>query len=140
MESCGAFLSAVSGVDAGVSAVRTMLITVFVILGVEAASVYLRFARKRQDVGRDAVIEFLRCSPCSCWYAHLLRCDAVGRVGRCRASLHGLGAGIGCETMGVRVLIGAGVILSVLGAYLAGTLPAAEILLILAKSRTCRSS
>ena len=37
----------------------TMLITVFVFLGIEGASVYSRFARKREDVGRATVIGFL---------------------------------------------------------------------------------
>jgi arginine:ornithine antiporter/lysine permease len=37
----------------------TMLITVFVFLGIEGASVYSRFARKRSDVGRATVIGFL---------------------------------------------------------------------------------
>ena len=36
-----------------------MLITVFVFLGIEGASVYSRFARKREDVGRATVIGFL---------------------------------------------------------------------------------
>ena len=37
----------------------TMLATVFVFLGVEGASVYSRYARKRQDVGRATVLGFL---------------------------------------------------------------------------------
>src|ERR1700750_2245277 len=37
----------------------TMLITVFVFLGIEGASVYSRMARKREDVGRATVIGFL---------------------------------------------------------------------------------
>ena len=36
-----------------------MLITVFVFLGIEGASVYSRMARKREDVGRATVIGFL---------------------------------------------------------------------------------
>jgi arginine:ornithine antiporter/lysine permease len=40
-------------------ATGTMLITVFVFLGIEGASVYSRFASKRQDVGRATVIGFL---------------------------------------------------------------------------------
>ena len=45
----------------------TMLITVFVFLGIEGASVYSRFARKREDVGRATVIGFLACSAFSPW-------------------------------------------------------------------------
>ena len=40
-------------------ATGTMLITVFVFLGIEGASVYSRLARKREDVGRATVIGFL---------------------------------------------------------------------------------
>jgi amino acid transporter len=40
-------------------ATGTMLITVFVFLGIEGASVYARFAKKREDVGRATVIGFL---------------------------------------------------------------------------------
>ena len=38
---------------------RTMLVTVFVFLGIEGASVYSRFAKKREDVGRATVLGFL---------------------------------------------------------------------------------
>src|SRR5699024_7199604 len=38
---------------------NTMLVTVFVFLGVEGASVYSRHARKREDVGRATVLGFL---------------------------------------------------------------------------------
>ncbi|MGK2882292.1 MAG: amino acid permease, partial [Mycobacterium sp.] len=37
----------------------TMLITVFVFMGIEGASVYSRFAKKREDVGKATVIGFL---------------------------------------------------------------------------------
>ncbi|HEX5906719.1 MAG TPA: amino acid permease, partial [Propionibacteriaceae bacterium] len=37
----------------------TMLVTTFVFLGVEGASVYSRFARRREDVGRATVLGFL---------------------------------------------------------------------------------
>jgi len=40
-------------------ATGTMLITVFVFLGIEGASVYSRMARKREDVGRATVIGFV---------------------------------------------------------------------------------
>ncbi len=36
-----------------------MLITVFVFLGIEGASVYSRHAKKRSDVGRATVLGFL---------------------------------------------------------------------------------
>src|SRR5690606_14821734 len=37
----------------------TMLVTVFVFLGIEGASVYSRYARRRKDVGRATVLGFL---------------------------------------------------------------------------------
>ncbi|ACZ32333.1 amino acid permease-associated region [Xylanimonas cellulosilytica DSM 15894] len=37
----------------------TMLVTVFVFLGIEGASVYSRYARRRQDVGRATVLGFV---------------------------------------------------------------------------------
>jgi arginine:ornithine antiporter / lysine permease len=37
----------------------TMLVTVFVFLGIEGASVYSRYAKRRQDVGRATVLGFL---------------------------------------------------------------------------------
>src|SRR3954464_4632751 len=43
-------------------ATGTMLITVFVFLGIEGASVYSRMARKREDVGRATVVGSSVCS------------------------------------------------------------------------------
>ena len=37
----------------------TMIITTFVFLGIEGASVYSRYAKKREDVGKATVIGFL---------------------------------------------------------------------------------
>jgi arginine:ornithine antiporter/lysine permease len=37
----------------------TMLVTVFVFLGVEGASVYSRHAKRREDVGRATILGFL---------------------------------------------------------------------------------
>ena len=38
---------------------NTMLVTTFVFLGIEGASVYSRYAKKRSDVGRATVLGFL---------------------------------------------------------------------------------
>ena len=38
---------------------QTMLVTVFVFIGIEAASVYSRYAMKREDVGRATIIGFI---------------------------------------------------------------------------------
>ena len=112
----------------------TMLITVFVFLGIEGASVYSRFARKREDVGRATIIGFL--SVLSVFmlvtlvsYGVLPQQDLAQVDQPSMASV--------LETIVGHwgsVFIRVGVIVSVLGAYLAWTLMAAEILYLPAKS------
>jgi arginine:ornithine antiporter / lysine permease len=112
----------------------TMLITVFVFLGIEGASVYSRFARKRSDVGRATVIGFL---------SVLSVFALVTLVSYGIMPQHELGQ-IAQPSMGSvlesivghwgSIFIRIGVVISVLGAYLAWTLMAAEILYIPAKA------
>jgi arginine:ornithine antiporter/lysine permease len=111
----------------------TMLVTVFVFLGIEGASNYSRFAKKREDVGVATVIGFLGvlalfASVSILAYGVLpraeiaqLRQPSVGGV--LEAAVGAWGA----------AFIGAGVIVSVLGAYLAWTMMAAEVLSVAAK-------
>ena len=111
----------------------TMLATVFVFLGIEGASNYSRFAKKREDVGIATVTGFLSvlalfASVCILSYGILpreeiaaLRQPSVGGV---------LAAAVG--NWGA-MFIGFGLIVSVLGAYLAWSLMAAEVLSIAAK-------
>lgn len=111
----------------------TMLVTVFVFLGIEGASNYSRFAKRRADVGIATVTGFLGvlalfASVSILAYGILpreelaqLRQPSVGGV--LEAAVGHWGA----------VFIGAGVIVSVLGAYLAWTLMAAEVLSVAAK-------
>ncbi|HTY18512.1 MAG TPA: basic amino acid/polyamine antiporter [Myxococcota bacterium] len=113
----------------------TMLVTVFVFLGIEGASNYSRFAQRREDVGIATVTGFvgvlaLFTSVSILSYAILpraeiaqLRQPSVGGV--LEAAVGPWGA----------VFIGAGLIVSVLGAYLAWTLMAAEVLSIAAKKQ-----
>lgn len=111
----------------------TMLVTVFVFLGIEGASNYSRFAKRREDVGIATVTGFLGvlalfASVSILAYGILPRAELAAltqpSVGGVLASAVGpWGA----------VFIGAGVIVSVLGAYLAWTLMAAEVLSIAAK-------
>lgn len=108
----------------------TMLITVFVFMGIEGASVYSRFARKRADVGRATVIGFL--SVLSVFalvtlvsYGVLPQHELAGVAQPSMASV--LESIVGHWGS---VFIRVGVVLSVLGAYLAWTLMAAEILYI----------
>jgi arginine:ornithine antiporter/lysine permease len=111
----------------------TMLATVFVFLGVEGASVYSRFARRREDVGRATVVGFLGvlavfASVSIVSYGILPRAEIAelrqpSMAGVLEAAVGGWGA----------VFVSAGLIVSVLGAYLAWTLMAAEVLFVAAK-------
>ena len=113
----------------------TMLITVFVFLGIEGASVYSRFARKREDVGRATIIGFLSVLA----VFMLVTLSSYGVM--TQSELAGVGqpsmASVLESVVGEwgSVFIRIGVILSVLGAYLAWTLMAAEILYIPAKAK-----
>ena len=111
----------------------TMLATVFVFLGVEGASVYSRYAKKREDVGRATVLGFLGvlavfASVSIVSYGILPRAEIAqlrqpSMAGILEAAVGGWGA----------VFVSVGLIISVLGAYLAWTLMAAEVLFVAAK-------
>jgi arginine:ornithine antiporter/lysine permease len=111
----------------------TMLATVFVFLGVEGASVYSRYASKREHVGRATVLGFLSvlavfASVTIVSYGILPRAEIAelrqpSMAGVLEAAVGGWGA----------VFVSAGLIISVLGAYLAWTLMAAEVLFVAAK-------
>ncbi|OBC09250.1 arginine-ornithine antiporter [Mycobacterium sp. 852013-50091_SCH5140682] len=112
----------------------TMLITVFVFMGIEGASVYSRFARKREDVGRATVIGFLSVLAVFMLvtlssYGVLPQSELAGVAQPSMASV--LESIVGHWGS---IFIRVGVILSVLGAYLAWTLMAGEILYIPAKT------
>jgi arginine:ornithine antiporter / lysine permease len=113
----------------------TMLITVFVFLGIEGASVYSRYARKRQDVGKATVLGFLG-------VLALFASVTIFSYGILpRAELEKLRqpsmAGAMESVVGYwgTAFISVGVIVSVLGAYLAWTLMSAEVLFVAAKDR-----
>ncbi|MCC8250394.1 basic amino acid/polyamine antiporter [Saccharothrix luteola] len=111
----------------------TMLVTVFVFLGVEGASVYSRYARKRSDVGRATVLGFLGvlalfASVTLLSYGSLPKDDLAGLR---QPSMMGVLESV-VGTWG-SAFIGVGLIVSVLGAYLAWTLMAAEVLFVAAK-------
>lgn len=113
----------------------TMLITVFVFLGVEGASVYSRHAKRRRDVGRATVLGFLSvfaifASVTIVSYGILPASEIAdlrqpSMAGVFEAAVGPWGA----------VFVSAGLIVSVLGAYLAWTLMAAEVLFVAAKDR-----
>jgi len=113
----------------------TMLITVFVFLGIEGASVYSRYAKRRQDVGKATVVGFLG-------VLVLFASVTVFSYGiLSRAELEKLRqpsmAGVMEAVVGHWGLafISVGVIISVLGAYLAWTMMAAEVLFVAAKDK-----
>lgn len=108
----------------------TMLITVFVFLGIEGASVYSRFARKRSDVGRATVLGFLGVLGVFALVT-LVSYGAMPQAELAEVTQPSM-AYVLESLVGHwgSVFIRVGVILSVLGAYLAWTLMAAEILYI----------
>jgi arginine:ornithine antiporter / lysine permease len=105
----------------------TMLVTVFVFIGVEGASVYSRYARKRADVGFATVTGFIGVL-CLMILVTLLCYGVLTRpeLGALRQpSMAGvLEAVVG--PWGAK-FVSAGLIISVLGAYLAWSLLAAEV-------------
>jgi arginine:ornithine antiporter/lysine permease len=112
----------------------TMLITVFVFLGIEGASVYSRFAKQRSDVGTATILGFvgvtgLMVAVTLLPYAAMPQ-SAIAAVQQ--PSLAGvLEAVVGHWGA---VFISIGVLVSVLGAYLAWSLICAEVLFAAAKS------
>jgi arginine:ornithine antiporter / lysine permease len=105
----------------------TMLVTVFVFIGVEGASVYSRYAKKRSDVGFATVTGFIGVL-CLMILVTLLCYGVLTRpeLGALRQpSMAGvLEAVVG--PWGAK-FVSAGLIISVLGAYLAWSLLAAEV-------------
>ena len=110
----------------------TMLVTVFVFLGVEGASVYSRYAKRRENVGIATVFGFLSvlavfASVTVVSYGILPRAEIAelrqpSMAGVLEAAVGGWAA----------VLVSVGLIISVLGAYLAWTLMACEVLVVAA--------
>ena len=112
----------------------TMLVTVFVFIGIEGASVYSRFAKKREDVGWATVMGFIG-------VLGLLVLVTLLPYGIMeRAELAGLRQPSMAGVLGSVVgpwgtwFVSIGLIVSVLGAYLAWSLLAAEVLFSAAKS------
>ena len=132
------------GEEAGFSTVArqardTLLLTVFVFVGIEGASVYSRYAKDRNDVGIATVLGFLG-------VLGLLMLVTLLSYGILpRAELAALPnpsmAGVMEAIVGPlgRVFISLGLILSVAGNYLSWTLLAAEVLHSAAQSGTMPS-
>jgi arginine:ornithine antiporter/lysine permease len=113
----------------------TMLVTVFVFLGIEGASVYSRFARERADVGKATILGFIVVTTLMVLvsmlpYAVLARADIAGmRQPSTAAVLESVVGHWGA------VFISVGLIVSVLGAYLAWSLICAEVLFTAANTK-----
>ncbi len=112
----------------------TMLVTVFVFIGIEGASVYSRYAKKRSDVGVATIAGFIGVTGLMVLvtltpYAVLHRADIAGMR---QPSMAGVLENVVGHWGAVFVSIG--LIVSVLGAYLAWSLIAAEVLFAAAKN------
>src|SRR5215470_9729902 len=113
----------------------TMLVTVFVFLGIEGASVYSRYAQKRSHVGIATILGFIGVTSLMVFvtmlpYAVLARADIAGirqpsMAGVLEAVVGHWGA----------IFISVGLLVSVLGAYLAWSLICAEVLSVAAKNQ-----
>lgn len=113
----------------------TMLITVFVFLGIEGASVYSRYAKRREDVGTATVLGFLSVlalfASISILSYGILPKDQIASL--MQPSVGGvLEAAVG-PWGGTFIRIG--LIISVLGAYLAWQLLAADVMYAAAKDK-----
>ncbi|MET7982702.1 MULTISPECIES: basic amino acid/polyamine antiporter [unclassified Streptomyces] len=111
----------------------TMLATVFVFLGVEGASVYSRHAQRREDVGRATILGFL--SVFAIFASVTIVSYGLLPMGEIAELRQPSMAGVLESAVGTwgQVFVSVGLIVSVLGAYLAWTLMAAEVLFVAAK-------
>lgn len=110
----------------------TMLITIFVFLGVEGASVYSRHARRREDVGRATIIGFL--SVFAVFASVTIVSYGILPMAEISELRQPSMAGVLDAAVGPwgTPFVSAGLIISVLGAYLAWSLMAAEVLYVAA--------
>ncbi|NML47093.1 amino acid permease [Ramlibacter sp. G-1-2-2] len=106
----------------------TMLVTVFVFVGIEGASVYSRYARRREDVGAATVLGFLGVL-CLLVLVTLLSYGVLLRPELAALPTPAL-AGIMAAIVGPwgRAFISVGLLISVLGNYLSWSLLAAEVM------------
>ncbi|MDQ8033901.1 MAG: basic amino acid/polyamine antiporter [Bordetella sp.] len=113
---------------------RTMLVTVFVFLGIEGASVYSRFAAKRSHVGVATLIGFVT-ALCLMVLVTLLP-YAVLPQGDIAGLRQPSMAGVLASVVGPwgAVFVSVGLLISVLGAYLTWSLICAEVLFAASKT------
>jgi arginine:ornithine antiporter / lysine permease len=108
----------------------TMIVTTFVFLGIEGASVYSRYAKRREDVGRATVLGFL--SVLAIFSLVTLLSYGVMTQQELENARQPSMASVLESVVGSwgSTLISIGVVVSVLGAYLAWTLMSAEVMYI----------
>jgi len=113
----------------------TMLVTVFVFIGIEGASVYSRFAKERSDVGAATILGFIIVTTLMVLvsllpYAVLARADIAGmRQPSMAAVLESVVGPWGA------IFVSVGLLVSVLGAYLAWSLICAEVMFTAARTK-----
>jgi arginine:ornithine antiporter/lysine permease len=113
----------------------TMLVTVFVFIGIEGASVYSRFAKKREDVGAATILGFIIVTSLMVLVTLLPYAvmERAGIAGLRQPSMAGmLEAVVGPWGS---IFISVGLLVSVLGAYLAWALICAEVMFAAGKSK-----
>ncbi len=113
----------------------TMLVTVFVFLGVEGASVYSRHAKNREDVGKATLLGFF--SVFAVFASVTIVSYGIMPMGEIAALPQPSMAGVLQHAVGTwgLWLVSIGLIVSVLGAYLAWSLMAAEVLSVAAADK-----
>jgi arginine:ornithine antiporter/lysine permease len=113
----------------------TMLVTVFVFIGIEGASVYSRYAKERAHVGQATILGFVIVTVLMVLvsmlpYAVLQRADVAGmRQPSMAAVLESVVGHWGA------IFVSVGLLISVLGAYLAWSLICAEVLFTAARTK-----
>jgi arginine:ornithine antiporter/lysine permease len=114
----------------------TMLVTVFVFVGIEGASVYSRYARNRADVGIATVLGFLGVL-CLLVMTTMLSYGVLLRPELAALPTPSV-AGVMASVVGPwgLVFISVGLLISILGNYLSWSLLAAEVLHSAARSGT----
>ncbi len=114
----------------------TMLVTVFVFLGIEGASVYSRYATKRSHIGIATVLGFIGVL-CLLMLVTMLSYGVMLRPDLAALRQPSM-AGVMAAVVGRwgALFISLGLLISVLGAYLSWSLLAAEVLYAAAKSQS----
>ncbi|BAN51304.1 basic amino acid/polyamine antiporter [Metapseudomonas resinovorans] len=114
---------------------NTLLVTVFVFVGIEGASVYSRYAKDRRDVGVATVLGFLGVL-CLLFLVTMLSYGVMLRPDLATLAQPSM-AGVLAHVVGPwgAVFISIGLLISVLGNYLSWSLLAAEVLYSAANDR-----